>query len=176
MLRCILHYFEAISRLHINFTKCVIYGVGHTPILADFAVSLGSSNVCLLTTYIGLPLGASYKSKENWNLVLCKIQKKLSNWKCSLLSKGGKLNLKKKISLSLPTYYKSLFVILASVAKITKKLQKKICGKGGRKLLITIWWPGSVCQPKRIGGVGLRLVTLTNKVLLCERLWYFGAE
>lgn len=60
-----------------------------------------------------------------------RIQKRLAEWKGSLLSKGGKLVLNKSILASLPTYYLSLFSIPTMVKKKIEKCQREFMwGKG----------------------------------------------
>lgn len=43
--------------------------------------------VDLPTTYLGLPLGAKYKSKAIWNPVIIRVERKLVAWKRGYLSK-----------------------------------------------------------------------------------------
>ena len=67
-------------------------------------------------SYLGMPLGASYKSPSIWNPILEKFKRRLVGWKKLYLSKGGRLTLLKSTLSSLPTYYSSLFTILTNVA------------------------------------------------------------
>lgn len=50
---------------------------------------LGCKIRILLTTYLGMPLGASYKLKRIWEPVIDRISARLDLWKAPLLSKGG---------------------------------------------------------------------------------------
>ena len=75
--------------------------------------------------YLGLPLGAKFKSKDIWNPVLEKVEWRLARWKRLYLTKGGKLTLIKSTLSNLPTYYMSLFPIPMSVAKRIEKLQRE---------------------------------------------------
>lgn len=69
-------------------------------------------------TYLGMPLGASYKSPTIWNPILEKIEHKLAGWKKIYLSKGERLTLLKNTLSSLPTYFLSLFTIPTSPIKL----------------------------------------------------------
>ena len=69
-----------------------------------------------------LPLGASYKAKHIWDGVIEKIEHWLASWKMLSLSKGGKIALIKSNLSNLPTYFMSLFSLLASVANHMEKL------------------------------------------------------
>ena len=75
--------------------------------------------------YLGLPLGARYKSKALWDLVLEKMGHKLAGWKKLYLSKGARLTLIKSTISSLPVYFLSLFPILVSVNRRIEKLQRE---------------------------------------------------
>ena len=75
-------------------------------------------------TYLGMSLGAFYKSATIWNLILEKIERKLAEWKKLYLSKGGRLMLLKSTLSSLPTYFSSLFTIPTHVANKIEKLQR----------------------------------------------------
>jgi hypothetical protein len=67
-------------------------------------------------TYLGLPLGANFKSKLIWDPILEKMERKLSSWQRMYLSKEGRITLIKSTLSSLPTYFMSLFPIPVSVA------------------------------------------------------------
>lgn len=67
--------FEAIS-IHINMTKSKTYNVNEVPNLSDLAKILGCETGSFPSTYLGLPLGASYKATELWNGVMEKVEKK----------------------------------------------------------------------------------------------------
>ena len=74
-------------------------------------------------TYLGLPLGATFKKKTVWNSMVEKVEKRLAGWKRFYLSKGRRLTLIKSTLSSLPSYYLSLFPFPMSVARCIEKLQ-----------------------------------------------------
>jgi hypothetical protein len=115
--------FEAVSGLRINLGKSEIVPVGPIDDVEALALVLGGQIASLPMKYLGLPLGARYKSKEIWNPILEKMERRLAGWKKSYLSKGGRLTLIKSTLSSLPTYFLSLFVAPASVAHQIEKLQ-----------------------------------------------------
>lgn len=59
--------------------------------------------------YLGLLLGAKYKSKDIWNLMIKKFEKRLAAWKGLYLSKGSKFTLLKSVLSNLPVNFLSLF-------------------------------------------------------------------
>ena len=74
--------------------------------------------------YLSMPLGTLYKTASIWNLILERMEKKLSGWKRLYLSKGGRLTLLKSTLSSLPTYYLSLFTIPKIVAARLERIQR----------------------------------------------------
>lgn len=61
-LRCVVRCFEGVSGLKVNLHKSRMYGVGDVENIDGLAVCLGCSIGNLPTTYLGLPLGAPFKS------------------------------------------------------------------------------------------------------------------
>ena len=59
-------WFEACSRLKINLEKSELILVGNVPNMEELAEVLGCKVGVLPTTYLGLPLGAPYKSSRIW--------------------------------------------------------------------------------------------------------------
>lgn len=55
-------------------------------------------------TYLGMPLGASFKEKGVWNPLIDKLRGRLALWKRKYLTKGGRLVLVKSTLESIPIY------------------------------------------------------------------------
>jgi hypothetical protein len=71
---------------------------------------------------LGLPLGELFKARSIWDGIIEKIERLLAGWKRLYLSKGGRIILIKRTLSNLPTYFMSLFPLLASVANRIEKL------------------------------------------------------
>ena len=98
--------------------------------------------------YLGLPLGAKFKDKTIWNLILEKIEWRLAGWKHLHLSKGGRVTLIKSTLSNLPTYFLSLFPIPTFVANRIEKLQRDFLwgGIGDEPKFHLVKW-ATVCSP-----------------------------
>ena len=117
--------------------------------------------------YLGMPLGSSFKTASIWNLILEKMEKKLSGWKRLYLSKGGRFMLLKSTLSSLPTYFLSLFTILKAVEARLESIQKNFLwgsSVGCFKYPLVAW--DKVCLPVEMGGLGIRNVEPFNQALL----------
>ncbi|XP_062156716.1 uncharacterized protein LOC133864405 [Alnus glutinosa] len=116
-LRCTFLCFEAVIGLRINLGKSELVSIGEVDDVESLAHILGCRIGSLLMTYLGMPLGASFKSLSIWNGVIEKVERRLARWKKLYLSKGGRVTLIHSTLSSIPTYYLSLFPIPVSVAK-----------------------------------------------------------
>lgn len=79
LLRCVIRCFEVISKLKVNLHKSGMYGVGKVDHIGRLADYLGCLMDSFPTTYLGLPLRASYESTVVWNPVIDCIQKRLAS-------------------------------------------------------------------------------------------------
>ena len=105
--------------------------IGEVTNLEEFAKVLGCKASSLPSTYLGLPLGAPYKSSRVWAGVEKRFKKRLALCKRKYLSKGGRQTLIKSILSSLPIYFMSLFVIPKRVVARLEKKSKRF-PVGGR--------------------------------------------
>ncbi|GMP31378.1 hypothetical protein CsSME_00005615 [Camellia sinensis var. sinensis] len=104
-LRCVLLCFEAVSGLRVNLAKSEWIPVGEMATISVLVAIMGCRVATLPVTYLGLPLGASFKSKGVWDRVVDRVQRQLAGWKRQYLSKGGRLTLIKSVLSSIPTYF-----------------------------------------------------------------------
>jgi hypothetical protein len=176
-LKGVLMCFEAVSGLRINLGKSELAPIGQVSDMQGLAGVLGGRIISLPMKYLGLPLGARYKSKDIWNPILEKMEKCLAWWKRGYLSKGGRLTLIKSTLSSLPTYFLSLFPIPSSVAKRMEKIQRNFLwgGMGDEFKYHLVNWQ-SICLPIPEGGLGIRHLVPFNKALLGKWHWRFAKE
>ena len=97
----------------------------------DLAMEIGCKVGRLPSTYLGLPLGASYKSVAAWDGIEERIQKILAMGKRLYISKGGRTTLIRSTLASLPVYSMSLFPIPRVVRVRIARIQKAFLWGGG---------------------------------------------
>lgn len=92
-----------------NFMKSRLFGVGiPSSDLHHMALIPGCCEGNFPFTYLGVPVGANMHVKKHWKPIVDKFKSKLSVWRASTLSFGGRLTLITSILGSLPTYFLSL--------------------------------------------------------------------
>ena len=165
--------FQAMTGLKVNGLKSEMVPIGEVHNVHVLAEILGCRIGSLPMTYLGMPLGASYKSPTIWNPILEKIECKLAGWKKLYLSKGGRLMLLRSTLSRLPTYFLSLFTIPTHMVNKIEKLQRDFLW-GDSKTHLVGW--DKVCAPVENGGLGVRKLTTFNKILLEKWLWQFGVK
>jgi hypothetical protein len=175
-LRSFFHLFEAALGLKVNLAKSNLTPVGNVDQVRRLAGILGCGIASLLVKYLGLPLGASYKSTHIWDGVIERIEPRLASWKMSYLSKGGRVSLIKSTLANLPNYL-SLFPIPGCVVACIENLQRDFLwgGMGEEFKYQLVSW-SKICTLISEGGLGSRNLWVFNHTLLGKWLWRFGIE
>ncbi|GFZ13080.1 GATA transcription factor 15 [Actinidia rufa] len=176
-LRDILLCFQAVSSLNLIWRKAS--QVGDDSNLRNFFETLGCkcNSGSLPTSYLGLPLGSHFKSKDIWGAMVDRFEKRLVAWKRQYLSKGGKLTLIKSTLSCMPTYFLSLFTIPKSMASRLEKLMRDFLWNQSEKVsgFHLVAWK-DLCLSKKRGGLGIRDLVLFNKALLGKWIWRFALK
>jgi len=121
---------EGISGLKINLRKSELVAVGKVPNQEELVDILNYTISSLPLKYLGLLLGAPFKSKAILDGVVEKIEKRLASWKKIYLCRGGHLTLIKSTLSSLPTYFMSHFHLPASIARRLERIQRDFLWNG----------------------------------------------
>ena len=176
-LRVILVLFEGISGLHINWEKSHIYPIYNVPNINLLASILGGEVGTLPSIYLGMPLGANSRSKEIWDNVLERCERKLSRWKAQYLSRGRRLTLINAVLDALPTYMLTLFPIPAGVVQKLDKIRRTFFWQGNntRKGYHLVKWKELISSKKQ-GGLGIKNLKNQSKALKMKWLWRYAHE
>lgn len=169
MFQCVFCCFEVVFGLRLNLGKSSLITIGEVPNLEQLVADLDYRQGKLPSTYLGFPLGASYKQKEVWLPLVDRMKKRLNGWKAHCLSKGERLTLIKASLTSIPIHYLSLLVLPKSVCSALEKIQRDLLWKreeDGKGMHLVSW--ERVCTPKDSGGARIQCLTSMNKALLCK--------
>ncbi|KAJ0611749.1 putative RNA-directed DNA polymerase [Helianthus annuus] len=169
----ILRCFHICSGLRINLSKSSIIGVGIGDAdLASSAMAFGCRVEKLPFKYLGLPVGANMNRISNWRTVIELFESRLSLWKASLLSIGGRLTLIKSVLQSLPLYFFSLFRAPVGVIDRLEGIMRKFLwgGSGSERKMSWVSWE-CVTSPVKSGGLGVRKLGHVNSSLLMKWAW-----
>ncbi|RVW97250.1 putative ribonuclease H protein [Vitis vinifera] len=176
-LNWILMWFEAMSGLRINLDKSELIPVGCVNNVEELAAAIGCKVGSLPTSYLGLPLGAQYRSRAVWDGVEERMRKKLARWKSQYISKGGRITLIRSTLANMPIYFMSMLSMPRKVRLRLERIQREFLWGGGaieRKIHLVKW--ELVCLEKENGGLGVKSLSILNKALLCKWSWRFAME
>ncbi|GKV48894.1 hypothetical protein SLEP1_g55681 [Rubroshorea leprosula] len=171
--KAILHWFELISGLKINFCKSHLYGFNVTEGWVNGAADILHCKIGTMPfIYLGLPVGGISGRRKFWVSVLDRFRNKLAAWKRSLLSFGGRITLLNSVLSTLPIFYLSLFKIPNCVLGEMVKIQRDFFW-GGTNLERKIAWVrwDHICVDKERGGLGVDDLKRRNWALLGK--WWF---
>ncbi|KAL4588235.1 hypothetical protein LXL04_001117 [Taraxacum kok-saghyz] len=136
----VLHCFYLVSGLKLNLHKSNLYGVGVALQEAEhLARIVGCKAEKIPFMYLGLPVGQNMTRKLGWQVIMERFQKRLSRWKVTTLSIGGRPTLLKSVLGALGIYYMSLFLLPVCVAKQLEMLRAKFFS-GGDEVKRKIHW------------------------------------
>ncbi|XP_058195500.1 uncharacterized protein LOC131311891 [Rhododendron vialii] len=88
-LRCVLLCFNTVSGLKVNLGKSEMIPICVVEDIGDIAHVLGCKVAALPVSYLGLPLGSSYKAKAVWDSVEERFQKRSASWKRQYIPKAS---------------------------------------------------------------------------------------
>ena len=117
-------WFEVMSGLRINLEKSELIPVGRIENIDDLALGFGCREGSLPSTYLGMPLGALFKSVTVWDGVEEHFHRRLVMWKRQYLSKGGRATLIQSTLSNLPFYLMSLLCLPSSVRQRLEQIQR----------------------------------------------------
>ncbi|RVX21575.1 putative ribonuclease H protein [Vitis vinifera] len=176
-LNWILMWFEAMSGLRINLDKGELIPMGCVNNVEELAAAIGCKVGSLPTSYLGLPLGAQYRSRAVWDGVEERMRKKLARWKSQYISKGGRITLIRSTLANMPIYFMSMLSMPRKVRLRLERIQREFLWGGGalERMIHLVKWE-LVCLEKDNGGLGVKSLSILNKALLCKWSWRFAME
>ena len=61
--------------------------------------------------YLGLPMKKNKMSRQDWQLVIEKVERRMEGWQATPLSRGGQLVLLRSILVAIPIFYRIVFTL-----------------------------------------------------------------
>ncbi|GJS89701.1 RNA-directed DNA polymerase, eukaryota, reverse transcriptase zinc-binding domain protein [Tanacetum coccineum] len=173
----ILDCFHKASGLKINLHKSNLIGIG-VPFeeVKHFSQVTGCNALQSSFSYLGLPIDRNMASIKSWDPIIDKFSKRLSKWKASLLSIGGRSTLISSVLGAIGTYYFSLFPMPATVnAKLESLRSNFFWGSDIKdKKISWVSWK-LVLASKEKGGLGIGSLYSLNHALIQKWRWrYFN--
>ena len=122
--------------------------------------------------YLAIPMHVRKLSNDDWWRIEEKFEKKLSSWKGKHLSVGTRLILINSVLTSLALFMLSFFEVPRGVLEKLEYYRSRFFWQSDehKKKYRLVQW-NIICQPKEIGGLGVRNLDIQNKCLLSK--WLF---
>ena len=149
----------------INLNKSSIYAGGVSDARMNQMVQLlGFSIGSLPFTYLGAPIFKGKPKKIHFQHIADKVNLKLANWKASLLSIAGRVQLVKSVVQSMLIHTMSIYSWPVSLLRdLERSIKNFIWSRDvSKRKMVTVAWK-KICTDYDEGGLGLRsLVTLNS--------------
>ncbi|GKD77254.1 putative RNA-directed DNA polymerase, eukaryota, reverse transcriptase zinc-binding domain protein [Tanacetum coccineum] len=131
-----------------------------------------ADDVMIVSDWDTLDLQQITNSLNSFYCASDKFKSKLSKWKASLLSIGGRFTLIKSVLGSLGIYYLSIFKALESVINILEKAHAKFFwgGSNGNNKMAWVKWDNVLASHDQ-GGLGIGSLKAFNLALLQKWRW-----
>jgi hypothetical protein len=174
VLNCLSTYSKWSSQC-INLSKSTVFFSRNCSVTAISEIN-GILNLPLIPVraqYLGIPLFLSHNKRDAFIDIKDRICSKIIGWKAKLLSQAACTTLLKSVANAIPTYLMSIFLIPKSFySEVTAIIRKFWWGfsQDKKHSLVFLSWD-TICQPKALGGLGIRPLKFLNHSLLARLGW-----
>ncbi|XP_058723765.1 uncharacterized protein LOC131595434 [Vicia villosa] len=125
-IKAVLLLFQAMSGLKVKFHKSSIVGLNVPQFWIDETASILKFKVdSLPLKFLGLPIWANPNRLDTWNPMVKALKSRLSQWKSSQLSIGGRIVILKSVLFAIPVFFLSFFKAPAGKRVWKNKSERK---------------------------------------------------
>jgi hypothetical protein len=172
-MKMILCAFEQLSGLKINFHKSEFFCFGQAKEMEHhYSQLFGCQSGMYPFRYLGIPMHFRKLRNADWQIVEEKFEKKLSSWKGKHMSVGGRLVLINSVLTSLAMFMLSFFEVPKQVLERLDYYRSRFFWQSEehkKKYRLAKW--NILCQPKEVGGLGIKNLHIQKRCLLSK--WLF---
>ncbi|KAK2392667.1 hypothetical protein QL285_066003 [Trifolium repens] len=169
----VLEHFCALSGLKISLAKskfCTSIGVCRR-IRDNIATTTQIHATDRFEKYLGFKLFYGKVRKQDFSEIYDRVSAKLASWKGRLLNKPGRVVLANSVISSLPSYHMQVHWLLQGMCDDLDRTVRRFIWKGtGDSGMHLVGWD-KVTQPRRYGGLGVRIARGHNVSLLGKLIW-----
>lgn len=171
-LKSLINTFSEATGLKVNLQKSMMLPINITEERLDFlAKTFGCSKGSFPFTYLGLPMGLTKPSVQDYLPLINKCEARLGSVS-TFLSQAGRLELTNAVFTALPTYYMCTLALPKTVIYRIDKFRKHCLWRGNevnaRKHPKAAWQ--MVCKTREEGGLGVIDIQKQNEALLMKNL------
>ena len=174
-LKDILNTFTMSTGLTVNFNKSMMVPINlDDEKLELLSTSFNCSKGFLPFTYLGLPLGISKPTVNDFLPLISKCERRLQATS-QFLTQAGRLQMTNSVFTALPMFQMGTFLLPKPVIKQIDKFRKHCLWRGANvnaKTPPKAAW-NMVCLPKEEGGLGVLNLRTQNEALLLKNLHKF---
>ncbi|KAL6218764.1 hypothetical protein ACLB2K_011973 [Fragaria x ananassa] len=174
LLKTCLDNFCALFGQTVSFEKSLMFCSPNTSKSTASLISnvCGSPLTCDLGKYLDMPLIHDRVNKCTYAGSFDKVQKRLSSWKSKVLSFAGRLTLVQSVTSAIPMYAMQTTKFPFSLCDKLDKLNRDfIWGDVENKKMVHLVNWDTICQPKYLGGLGIKKTADMNQAMLSKIGW-----
>jgi hypothetical protein len=169
----VLDQFCSMSGLKVSHNKskfCTSTGVSRH-LRDNIAATTGIQATDRFEKYLGFKMLQGTARKQDFTEVYDRIVSKLASWKSRLLNKPGRVVLANAVISSLPAYHMQTQWLPQGMCDDLDKIVRRFIWKGtGDTGMHLVGWD-KITQPRRYGGLGVRIARFQNASLLGKLIW-----
>ena len=167
LIRQSLDQFFLLTGLQANNGKsCLFFSNVDNNMVDQILTTLNFVKGQLPIRYLGVPLITSKLKKQDCEELVHKICARITSWKSKFLSYAGRAQLIVSVLTGIQQYWSGMFVLPKSILKLVNQILSRFlwAGKTDNSHTAKIAW-NIVCRPKKVGGLGIKDIFLTNTIL-----------